>query len=186
MTGLKALWIPILLSAVIVFIASSIIHMLSGWHKNDFKPMPNEDKVRDALRPFSLPPGDYFIPRPGSTADLRSPEFLEKVKKGPVLVATVMKSEMTPMGRNLGLWFAYCVVVSKLAAYIVGRVLPPGTEYMEVFQMVSATAFMGYAVALWQMSIWYQRSWATTLRATVDGAVYALLTAGTFGWLWPK
>jgi hypothetical protein len=35
------------------------------------------------------------------------------------------------------------------------------------------------------MSIWYHRSWGTTLRYTVDGLVYALLTAGIFGWLWP-
>ena len=36
MVGLAALWLPILLSAVIVFVASSLIHMVSGWHKSDY------------------------------------------------------------------------------------------------------------------------------------------------------
>jgi len=38
---------------------------------------------------------------------------------------------------------------------------------------------------LWQMSIWYRRSWSTTLKATLDGVIYGLLTGGAFGWLWP-
>jgi sulfite exporter TauE/SafE len=76
--------------------------------------------------------------------------------------------------------------VSVLAAYVVGRATPPGALYMHVFQLVSSVAFIGYSVALWQMSIWYRRSWNTTIKATVDGLIYALLTAGVFGWLWPK
>ncbi|HEX7420299.1 MAG TPA: hypothetical protein VF505_10460 [Thermoanaerobaculia bacterium] len=36
MTALTALWLPILLSALFVFIVSSIIHMAPLWHKNDF------------------------------------------------------------------------------------------------------------------------------------------------------
>ena len=58
--------------------------------------------------------------------------------------------------------------------------------YLRVFRFAGATAFIGYAVALWQMSIWYRRAWSTTIKATVDGLIYALLTAGTFGWLWPR
>lgn len=46
-------------------------------------------------------------------------------------------------------------------------------------------AFLGYVPGLWQDSIWYGRKWSTTLKNTLDGIVYALLTAGTFGWLWP-
>jgi hypothetical protein len=57
---------------------------------------------------------------------------------------------------------------------------------LRVFRFVGVTAFIGYTVALRQMSIWYRRAWSTTLKATVDGLIYALLTAGTFGWLWPR
>jgi hypothetical protein len=186
MTGLSALWLPILLSAVIVFVVSSVIHMASPWHKSDYPKMPNEDQVMDALRPLAIPPGDYFFPRPSSRDDMRSPAFAGKMKKGPVVVMTVMPSRPMAMGPTFVLWFLYAVVVNIFAGYIASRALPPGTAYPQVFRFVGATAFLGYAAALWQMSIWYRRSWTTTIKSTVDGLIYALLTAGTFGWLWPR
>ncbi len=186
MRELQLLWLPILVSAVFVFIASSIIHMLLPWHKNDYPKMPREDEVLDALRPFAIPPGDYMVPRPSKHGDLKSPEFLEKLNKGPVMVLTVWPNGMVNMGRNLALWFVYLLVVSSFTAFIVGNVLAPGAWFMKVFHYTATVAFLGYSVALWQMSIWYRRAWGTTLKATIDGLIYALLTAGTFGWLWPK
>ena len=186
MTGIIELWLPILLSAVIVFVVSSLIHMVTPWHKSDYPKVPDEDKVMDALRPLAIPPGDYMIPRPSSSREMRSPEFAEKMRKGPVVVLTVMPNGPVSMGRNLILWFLYAVVVGVFAAYVAGRALPPGAAYLSVFRFAGCTAFVGYALALWQMSIWYRRAWSTTIKVTVDGLVYALLTAGTFGWLWPR
>ncbi len=185
MTGLTALWLPILVSAVFVFVASSLIHMASPWHKSDYPKLSNEQQVMDALRPLSIPLGDYMMPRPSSREEMRSPAFAERIKQGPVVMLTVMPSEMS-MGRNLAMWFVYAVVVGVFAAYIAGRAMPPGAPYARVFQFAGATAFVAYSAALWQMSIWYRRAWATTIKATVDGLVYACLTAGTFGWLWPR
>jgi hypothetical protein len=185
MTGLHLLWLPILLSAVIVFVVSSAIHMLSPWHKNDYPKLANEDKVMDALRPLAIPPGDYMVPRPSGRAEMRSAQFADKLKKGPVLIFTVLPNGPGPMGKSLLLWFLYSAVVSVFAAYVAGRALPVGAEYVRVFRFAGVTAFVGYAVALWQMSIWYRRAWSTTVKATVDGLIYALLTAGVFGWLWP-
>jgi hypothetical protein len=116
---------------------------------------------------------------------MRSPEFAEKMKQGPVMVLTVMPNGPVAMGKNLVLWFLYSAVVGILAAYVAGTALPAGAPYLRVFQFVGVTAFIGYSVALWQMSIWYRRAWRLTFKATVDGLIYALLTAGTFGWLWP-
>jgi hypothetical protein len=186
MIELNALWLPILLSAVLVFVVSSVIHMLSPWHKNDYPKMPSEDKVIEALRPLAIPPGDYLVPRPSGRQEMSSPEFIDKIKKGPVMVVTVMPNGQAGVGRNLVLWFLYLVVVSLFAAYVAGRALPSGSAYLAVFRFAGATAFIGYSVALWQMSIWYRRAWSTTIKATVDGLIYALLTAGVFGWLWPR
>jgi hypothetical protein len=186
MVSLTALWLPILLSAAIVFVASSVIHMASPWHKSDYPKVPNEEGLRAALRPLAIPPGDYMVPRPSSREELRDPKFIEKVNQGPNLVLTVLPTGPWSMGRNLGLWFLYTAVVSLFAAYVASRALPPGAEYLHVFRFVGATAFLGYAAALWQMSIWYRRAWSTTVKATVDGLIYALLTAGVFGWLWPR
>jgi hypothetical protein len=186
MTGLSALWLPALLSAVLVFIASSIIHMASPWHKSDYPKVPGEDRVMDAMRPLAIPPGDYMMPRPASREDMRSPEFLDKMKKGPVMMITVFPQGEMSMGRNLGMWFVYCAVVSVLAGYIAERAVGPHAAFRPVFKFTGAIAFIGYVLALWQMSIWYRRAWSTTIKATIDGAIYATLTAAAFGWLWPR
>jgi hypothetical protein len=186
MIGLSALLLPVLLSTVLVFVASSLIHMVLPWHKSDFPKLANEDQLSDALRPLGLPPGDYSIPRPTDMQDMKSPEFAEKMKRGPVAVFTIAPSGPMSMTRNLGLWFIYCFIVGCFTAYIASHALPNNAHYLRVFQLVGATAFIGYALALWQMSIWYHRGWSLTLKATLDGLIYALLTAGAFGWLWPR
>jgi hypothetical protein len=185
MTALSSLWLPVLLSSVIVFVASSVIHMGPFWHRSDFPKLPNEDRLMDAVRPLGIPPGDYMVPRP-SPAEMSSPQFAEKIARGPVLLLTVMPNAMPSMKRNLLLWFDYCVVVGFFAAYVASRALAPGADYLRVFQFVGATSFIGYSLALWQLSIWYRRAWSMTIKSTVDGLIYSLLTAGTFGWLWPR
>jgi hypothetical protein len=186
MTGISALWLPILLSAVLVFVASSIVHMVLPWHRGDYPPVPNEDAVRDALRPLAIPPGDYFVPSAGSPEAMRTPEFVDRMTQGPVLMMTVRPNGRPAMGKSLALWFFYCLVVGIFAAYVGSRALPAGAPYLRVFQIVSVTAFLAYAGALWQASIWFGRAWTTTLKSTVDGLAYALLTAGAFAWLWPR
>lgn len=187
MVGLSMLWLPILVSAVFVFVMSSIIHMvLPWWHKSDYPQMPNEDKFMDAVRPLAIPPGDYMVPRAGDMKAMKSPEFAEKLKKGPIAVLTVLPNGQWSMGPSLAMWFIYSVVINIFAAYITSHALHAGANYLEVFRFIGASAFMGYSLALWQMSIWYRRSWTTTIKATIDGLIYACLTAGTFGWLWPR
>jgi hypothetical protein len=186
MVTIVSLWLPILLSAVIVFIVSSIIHMVLGYHNNDFVKLPKEDEVMDALRPYSIPPGEYVMPYAGGSKEMGSPEFIEKLTKGPSAFMTVLESGPYKMGMQLTQWFVYCIVVGILAAYISSRALTAGADYLAVFRFVGCTAFIAHTAALWSNSIWYKRSWSTTLKSTFDGLVYALFTAGTFGWLWPS
>jgi hypothetical protein len=117
---------------------------------------------------------------------MRSPEFAAKRNKGPVMIVTVLPSGPVGMGKELVLWFLFSVVIGVFAAYVAGRALPAGTDYLRVFQFVGSTAFIGYSFALWPLTIWYHRSLGTTIRSTIDGLLYGLLTAGTFGWLWPR
>jgi hypothetical protein len=187
MTILQSLWLPILLSAVFVFLVSSIIHMmLQFWHRSDYGKLPGEAKVMEALRPFGLPPGDYMVPNCGTGAEMKSPEFQEKIKQGPVMIVTVMPNGMMNIGKSLVLWFLYTLVVSFFAAYVSGHALSPGATCKSVFRIAGVTSFLGYTAALWQMSIWYRRSWTTTIKATIDGVIYAAVTAVTFGCLWPR
>ncbi len=186
MVEITMLWLPILLSAVFVFILSSIIHMAPLWHKNEYPAVPNQDKVMEALRPFNIPPGDYMMPRCKEHAEMKTPEFAEKLNKGPVMIMTVLPNGQMSMGASLVQWFCYLIVVSVFSAYIAGRALGPGAEYLAVHRFAGATAFAGYTLAIFQTSIWYKRAWSTTLKVTFDGLIYALVTGGTFGWLWPR
>jgi hypothetical protein len=178
--------VPIVVSAVIVFFASWLMHMLLPIHKSDMAKLPSEDEVADALRKFNIPPGDYMMPRPAGTQAMRSPEHLAKMSKGPVAVMTFMKPGPPNMGTNLLQWFVYLLVIGVLVAYVTGRTVGAGSGYLPVFRIAGCVAFMGYSLALWQDSIWYKRAWSTTAKYTFDGLIYGLLTAGTFGWLWPK
>ena len=185
MVALASLWAPILVSSVIVFVASSVVHLVLPYHRSDYGKVPSEDAVMDALRRFNIASGDYMIPCAGSSNAMKSPEFKEKVKRGPVALLTVMPGGFG-MGKRLAQWFVYLIVVGIFAGYVAGRALGPQAPYLSVFRFVGAVAFAGYGLALWQNSIWYSRSWATTCKSNVDALIYALLTAGTFGWLWPR
>lgn len=185
MVPLSALLMPILLSAVIVFAASFVMHMILTYHRADYGKLPNEDKVLAALRPFKIPPGDYLFPHATSMAAMKDPAFMEKMNSGPVAFMTVRPNGPPAMGSNLVQWFLFSILVSVFAAYLTGHALGPDANYLAVFRFVGTTAFASYSLAQLQNSIWMGKAWGTTLRAVADGLVYALLTAGTFGWLWP-
>ncbi len=185
MVPVLSLLVPILVSAIFVFVASSIVHMFTPFHKGDLKRVPNEDGVMGALRPFNLAPGDYAMPLASSMAAMGSPEFQDKMKAGPVVMMTVRPSGKFSMTGSLVQWFIYSIVVSLFAGYIAGVALAPGTDYLKVFQIAGCVAFTGYAMGLPQASIWGGKNWGTTLRGMADGLLYGLLTGGTFGWLWP-
>lgn len=186
MIPLADLLVPIAASSVLVFIASSIVHMVLTYHRTDMIPFPDEDGVLEALRRFNLPAGDYVAPHVSSSDLFKDPKFVAKMNQGPLVLMNVAPGGPFSMGKNLAQWFVYSVIVSVLSAYIAGRTLPAGTDYMRVFQIVSCAAFMGYSLGLLQQSIWYRRKWMTTMKSVFDGFLYALLTAGVFGWLWPK
>ena len=186
MVSLVSLWTPILVSAVIVFLASWAMHMVLGYHKADFRKLPSEDEVQEALRKFNIPPGDYMLPCPSGPQDMQNKEFLAKRERGPIMIATFLKGGPIQMGPPLLKWFIFCCVVGVFAAYVTGRTHGAGSAYLAVFRTAGTVAFCSYALAQWPDHIWYQRSLGTTLRNTFDGLVYGLLTAGVFGWLWPR
>ena len=186
MVPIVSLWLPIVLSAVVVFFVSFLSHMVLRYHHSDYRRLPAEDDGMEALRRLNIPPGDYMVPCAGGPEGMKDPAFREKFAKGPVLVMTVMKPGSMSMGPSLLQWFLYCLVVGVMAAYVAGRALPPGAPFAQAMRFAGAAAFLGYALALWQDSIWYKRKWSTTLKYTIDGLIYGLATGAVFGWLWPK
>jgi nucleoside recognition membrane protein YjiH len=186
MIALTTLWFPILLSTVIVFVASSIMHMVLPYHKSDYRKLPDEDRVTDAMRSAGVTRGPaYFFPY-FSFKEMKSAPVVEKLKRGPVGLLTVLPSGPPAMGKNLVQWLVYCIVISVFAACLASRTLTPETGFLEVFRVIGTTAFLGYGAAHAQESIWSGRSWVVTMKHIFDSVIYTVLTAGTFGWLWPK
>src|SRR5215475_5925587 len=154
MIPLTALWLPILVSAVIVFFASFIIHMVLGYHKTDFRKLPDEDRVTDALRSAGVTRGPaYFFPY-FSFKEMKSAPVVEKMKRGLVGLLTVLPSGPPAMGKNMVQWFLYCLVISVFAAYLSGHTLATATAFSEVFRVVGIAALLGYGAAHAQESIW--------------------------------
>lgn len=185
MVPLSALWLPIVLSAVIIFVASSIMHMVLPYHRSNYKQLPEEDKILAALRSAGLQRGLYVFPF-CTHKDMKSPAMVEKYKQGPVGSITVMPSGPPAMPKFLGLWFAYCLLVSFFVAYLTAHTVALGTPYLAVFRVVGTAAFLAYGLGAVPTGIWKGQTWSMTIQEVIDGLVYALLTAGTFGWLWPR
>lgn len=185
MVPITALWLPIVLSAVIVFIASSIIHMALKYHNSDYRKLPDEDKILAAMRPANLQPGLYVFPH-CTHKEMKSPEMTEKFKKGPVGFLTLRPNGPPAMGKFLGQWFGYCLVIGFFVAYITGRTVPSGTNYLMVFRVAGTVGFMAYGLGGLSNGIWKGQPWSSVIKEVFDGLIYGLLTAGTFGWLWPR
>lgn len=183
MVELTALWMPILLSAVFVFFASSLLHMVLPFHRADYDKFEDEDTLLELLRERKTGPGDYLLPHCVTPEDRKSEAMQAKIQQGPMVNMTVI-TEIS-MGASLMQWFVYCLVIGVFVAYLTGHTLNAGADYLAVFRITGTAAFLGYAGGQAAQSIWMKKKWSTTFRHTVDGLVYALLTGGTFGWLWP-
>ena len=185
MVGLSVLWMPVVVSAVFVFVASMLIHALLGWHKDDMTGVPGEAQVMDTLRGLGVKPGDYRFPFGRTTAEMTTPEFEAKMKQGAVGIMTIWPSGGINMGKLLGQWFVYALFIAVLVAYITGRTRGAGAAYLEVFRVSAAVAFCCYVVAHWQNWIWWRKSTRSMVTYSLDGIIYAAITGATFGWLWP-
>jgi hypothetical protein len=185
MVPLTALWLPILLAAVIVFIASSIMHMLLPYHRSDYQKLPDEDKLLSALRVADLKRGLYIFPF-CTHKEMKSPAMIEKYKQGPVGMMTVFPSGPPVMPKFLAMWFVYCLLIGFFVAYLTGHTVAPGARYLAVFRVAGTAAFLGYGLGHLSNGIWAGQPWGVTIKHVIDGLIYGLLTAGTFGWLWPR
>ena len=185
MVPLASLWLPILLSAVIVFVASSLMHMLLKYHQSDYRQLPDEDKILAALRPAGLRRGLYIFPL-CTHKDMKSPALIEKYKQGPVGFLTILPNGPPAMPKFLIQWFVFCLLVGFFVAYLAAHTLTPGTDYLAVFRVVGTAAFLAYGLGNLSNGIWKGQTWSATIKEVIDGLVYGLLTAGTFGWLWPR
>ena len=182
---LAHLWLPILLSAVFVFIASSILHMvIRAWHGPDCKAFANEADVGAAIRAGNATPGMYLLPY-CTPESMKTPEAAEKLRQGPVGIVYLRSPGMPNMGRFLGQWFVFCLVVSLLCALLAAHVIAPAADHHVVFHVIALAALLGHAMGPFPSAIWWGQSWRSAFKHAVDGLIYAIITGLTFSWLWP-
>ncbi|MDH3197407.1 MAG: hypothetical protein OEO21_04125 [Candidatus Krumholzibacteria bacterium] len=185
MLGVLDLCLPILISAALVFVVSSIIHMALRTHKGDYRKLSGEEEILAAIRAQKVEPGQYAFPMAVTMKEMKTPEMTEKYQRGPVGYVSVIPNGPPPLGRSLVQWFLFSVLVGLFAGYVATLSLGRGAEYNAVFRITGTVAILGYATTQMHDSIWKGQSWGITSKFVVDGVIYGLVTAGVFGWLWP-
>jgi hypothetical protein len=185
MVPIVSLWLPIVLAAVAVFVVSSILHMVLTYHRSDYRQLPSEAETLAVLRRLALAPALYNFPYCASSKEMGTPETQAKLEEGPVGLMAVMPNGPKSMGGFLGQWFGYCLLVSLFIGYLAGIDVAPGADAMHVFRVVGTAALLAYALSNIVDSIWKGYPWGVTAKHMLDGAIYALVTAGVFAWLWP-
>lgn len=186
MVSLGSLWLPIVLSAVLVFVVSSIIHMVLKYHNKDYTRIPNEEAVRAAIRAGNPAPAQYLIPYCQEMKEMQSAEMQKKFAEGPVVVMNLKRPGPPTMGPALAQWFLFSLAVSFFVAYIASHSILPNTRYLEVFRIVGAIGFLAYGAGQIPQAIWMGKPWSIAWKELLDGLIYGMVTAGTFGWLWPR
>lgn len=181
---LAQLWIPILASAVLVFIASSVIHMLIKWHQSEYRGFSNEDAVRSAIRAGNAAPGQYVVPYCRDMKEMAAPEMQAKFVEGPNAFITLRAPGAPNMGRPLMLWFLYIVGIGVITAYVASKTLHADATFWQVCRVASVLPFIAYCGGSVQMGIWMGKPWASVARDILDGFIYGAITGLTFAWLW--
>lgn len=184
MIDIPSLYLPIVVSAGLCWVAGALIWMVMPWHRSDFRALANEDAVADALRGAS--PGQYSIPYFADQKSMADPANAEKWSRGPIAFITVGPNGMPSMGRGMLLSFFYYLLVSVFVAYVTGRTALPGPQYLEIFQIAGAVSFAAYGFAIIQDAVWFARPWSNVGKGLFDALIYACITGGAFGWLWPS
>jgi hypothetical protein len=184
MTPISSLLLPILVAAVAVFVLSTILQM-APWHKRDYGNVPDDDALLDAIRKLDIPPGDYVVPSPRLKSGARNPDFVEKWAQGPSVTMTVIPPSAS-MGRYMGQWFAFSLLVAAIAGWVTGTIVGPGGDGHAVFHYAAILTFLSYSLGIWPLSIWYHRKWSSALKGAFDALLYGVAAGMVFLWLWPK
>lgn len=184
-TDLLSLWLPIIASAAGVFFASFILWAATPWHNADIRKVPDPGAADRAVEGLALRPGFYMLPCTHDPQEMKGEEFQARFKRGPWATINVFPSQPN-MGKNLGLSFATYLVISVVIAYLASSVLAPGTAYPKVFQVVGTAGVLAYTFGGIANGVWFGKPTGWVVRDIIDAAVYAMVTAGMFAWLWPS
>ena len=175
----------LILAAVLVFIASSLVHMVFKWHNSDYLKLGNEDEVRAAIRKTSPGPGQYVIPHCIDMKEVQSPEMQKKFIEGPVGFVVLRQPGPPTMGGHLAKWFGLNLLVAGAVACILCTTIAPGAGGHRVFHIAVLATFIAYGAGAISDGIWKGEPWKSVFKDLLDALIYGLVSGVAFCWLWP-
>ncbi|MFI5206706.1 MAG: hypothetical protein ACHQU8_04415 [Gemmatimonadales bacterium] len=183
------LWLPIVVAAVIVFITSAVIWMAMPWHKTEFEPLPDEDGLMAVLRKGNVGAGMYLFPF--MSGEMRKDKakmeaHMKKWAEGPAGTVNVVPRGPMSMGKMMAQSIVFYLIVNIFLAYIGAHTVVGHATYLQVFRVIGTVAFMTYFFGTVPWCIWFGHPWKTQWLQIIDALLMACMTAGTFGWLWPR
>lgn len=187
MVSLSSLWLPILVSSVLVFLVAGLIWTVLPIHRSDWQPVPNEESLLRAIREIGLGRGQYIFPHAMTPEGSKNPEARERLEEGPVGFLVLRESGVPNMGKNLGQYFIFVLVITYMIAYAVHVSMPPGAGFVDVMRSVTTAAVLAHGAAEVPAAIWFGRTWKSVWKSVlVDALIYGLITGAVFGWFWPS
>ena len=186
MVPLARLWVPILLATLAVFIVSSLVHMVVKWHNSDYRRLPNEDEVREAIQKGHPEPGQYVMPYCMDMKQRNDPEMIKKYMDGPLGMVYLMAPGLPPMGKSMAAWVGFNLVIAGGVAYLLSRTLAPGTPCRQVFRVAATLCFLIHAGGAVPGAIWMGKPWRVAWKEVGDALAYGLASGAAFAWLWPR
>ncbi len=186
MAFVAQLWLPILVSAILVFALSAVSHMVLPWHRTEWGRITDASAIQAALR--GVEPGQYAFPAAPDPKQQMSSEWMEKWAAGPSGWLTLAPRGPIRMRRNMALSFVVFLVVAFYVAYVACRALgvAPAPSHRAIFRIAGSVGFLGFGVGSVFHSIWYNRPWRAYVADVVDALVYSIVMGATFALLWPR
>lgn len=186
MNTLLALWLPILLSAVVVFVISCLVHMVLKWHASDYNGFANENDVRAAINAGKPTSGRYVIPFCKDMKEMGSADMQQKYREGPVGHIMLGATGMPSIGKFMSQWFVWVLVVSTVSAYLAARLCGLDHSHAHIAaKLVGAVTFIAHGFGTVTESIWGLRPWSSSIKYLLDAALYGLGAGLVILWLWP-
>lgn len=181
---LLPLWLPILISAAVVWVVSAIVWMALPHHKNDFIALADENSFIDFLRKSGIKPGNYVFPDFRGREAMKSEKTCKALEAGPVGHLSVWQTPLTMGGKMFGTFIVY-LIVNTFIAYLAAVTLPKPAEFARVFQVVGTAGIIAYSFSFIPNMIWFGAYRRTIVAGIIDGIVYGLITGAIFAWRWP-
>lgn len=178
------LWLPILVSSVVVFFASFLAWVVLPHHKPEIKKLEDEDGFLAMLKSADVPAGSYMFPMCTGGKEMKDPAYLKKLEEFPCGMLNVWQKPRPMQVCLLGSFVTY-LLIAVFVAYLAHFAFERGEAFMTIFRFTSAAAIAAHVLGTIPGGVWFGVQVRSMVTCAIDGIVFGLLTGLTFAWMWP-